>query len=53
MSNIRKTVLGLLGYDVGVPDGVAGPKTADAIRAFEPDYLVCPPLPSDPSQPGS
>jgi localization factor PodJL len=30
-----QTVLGLLGYDVGVPDGVAGPKTADAIRAFE------------------
>ena len=24
-----------LGYDVGTPDGVAGPKTADAIKAFE------------------
>lgn len=30
-----QTVLGLLGYDIGVPDGVAGPKTADAIRSFE------------------
>ncbi|MGN6486677.1 MAG: peptidoglycan-binding protein [Devosia sp.] len=24
-----------LGFDVGTPDGLAGPKTADAIRAFE------------------
>ena len=24
-----------LGYDVGTPDGLAGPKTAEAIRAFE------------------
>ncbi|HWA19331.1 MAG TPA: peptidoglycan-binding protein [Devosia sp.] len=24
-----------LGYDVGVPDGVSGPKTSDAIKAFE------------------
>ncbi len=24
-----------LGYDVGTPDGVAGPKTAEAIKAFE------------------
>ena len=24
-----------LGYDVGTPDGIAGPKTADAIKAFE------------------
>jgi localization factor PodJL len=24
-----------LGYDIGTPDGIAGPKTADAIRAFE------------------
>ena len=27
--------LGQLGYDVGTPDGLAGPKTADAIKAFE------------------
>lgn len=27
--------LGKLGYDVGTPDGIAGPKTAIAIRAFE------------------
>lgn len=27
--------LGKLGFDVGSPDGVAGPKTAEAIRAFE------------------
>ncbi|MEO6396768.1 MAG: peptidoglycan-binding protein [Devosia sp.] len=27
--------LGRLGYDVGVPDGVSGPKTAEAIKAFE------------------
>ena len=30
-----QTLLKRLGYDVGTPDGVAGPKTADAIRAFE------------------
>ncbi len=24
-----------LGFDVGIPDGVAGPKTSDAIKAFE------------------
>ncbi len=28
-------VLGKLGFDVGVPDGLAGPKTAEAIKAFE------------------
>lgn len=28
-------VLNLLGYEVGTPDGLAGPKTADAIRSFE------------------
>jgi localization factor PodJL len=27
--------LSTLGFDVGTPDGLAGPKTADAIRAFE------------------
>ncbi len=27
--------LGKLGYDVGTPDGLAGPKTAEAIKAFE------------------
>ncbi len=27
--------LAKLGFDVGTPDGVAGPKTRDAIRAFE------------------
>jgi localization factor PodJL len=27
--------LGKLGFDVGTPDGVAGPKTRDAIKAFE------------------
>jgi localization factor PodJL len=30
-----QTLLRRLGYDVGTPDGVAGPKTADAIRQFE------------------
>ena len=30
-----QTLLGQLGYDVGTPDGVAGPKTAEAIRQFE------------------
>ena len=28
-------VLTRLGYDVGTPDGVAGPKTAEAIKTFE------------------
>jgi localization factor PodJL len=28
-------VLNRLGYDVGTPDGLAGPKTEDAIKAFE------------------
>lgn len=28
-------VLGRLGFDVGTPDGLAGPKTAEAIKAFE------------------
>lgn len=28
-------VLSKLGFDVGVPDGLAGPKTAEAIKAFE------------------
>ncbi|MBE0581799.1 peptidoglycan-binding protein [Devosia sp.] len=28
-------VLSKLGFDVGVPDGMAGPKTAEAIKAFE------------------
>jgi len=28
-------VLARLGYDVGAPDGLAGPKTAEAIRSFE------------------
>jgi localization factor PodJL len=27
--------LTVLGYDVGTPDGLAGPKTAEAIKAFE------------------
>ena len=27
--------LAKLGFDVGTPDGVAGPKTAEAVRAFE------------------
>src|SRR5690606_16587952 len=27
--------LSKLGFDIGKPDGVAGPKTAEAIRAFE------------------
>ncbi len=28
-------VLSKLGFDVGVPDGMAGPKTSEAIKAFE------------------
>ncbi|MHB1110411.1 MAG: peptidoglycan-binding protein, partial [Devosia sp.] len=27
--------LAMLGYDVGAPDGLAGPKTAEAIKSFE------------------
>jgi len=27
--------LGKLGFDIGTPDGLAGPKTAEAIKAFE------------------
>lgn len=30
-----QAALTALGYDVGTPDGIAGPKTAEAIRAFE------------------
>ncbi len=30
-----QTVLGKLGFDIGVPDGMAGPKTTEAIKAFE------------------
>ena len=30
-----QTALGKLGFDVGTPDGVLGPKTRDAIKAFE------------------
>jgi len=30
-----QAVLAKLGYDVGTPDGKAGPKTGDAIKAFE------------------
>lgn len=30
-----QTALSKLGFDVGTPDGVAGPKTAEAIKAFE------------------
>jgi localization factor PodJL len=30
-----QTALNQLGFDVGTPDGVAGEKTADAIRSFE------------------
>ncbi len=30
-----QTVLSKLGYDVGTPDGIIGPKTAEAIKAFE------------------
>lgn len=30
-----QVALGKLGFDVGSPDGVAGPKTAEAIKAFE------------------
>jgi len=32
-----QSALNRLGYDIGSPDGVAGPKTADAIKAFERD----------------
>jgi localization factor PodJL len=30
-----QAALDALGFDVGTPDGIAGPKTAEAIRAFE------------------
>ena len=30
-----QAALNQLGYDVGEPDGVAGPKTSEAIKAFE------------------
>jgi localization factor PodJL len=30
-----QTLLNRLGYDVGIPDGVAGPRTAEAIKSFE------------------
>jgi localization factor PodJL len=30
-----QTLLTRLGYDVGTPDGMAGPKTAEAIKSFE------------------
>lgn len=30
-----QVALGKLGYDIGTPDGLAGPKTAEAIKAFE------------------
>ena len=30
-----QSALTALGYDIGTPDGIAGPKTAEAIRAFE------------------
>jgi localization factor PodJL len=30
-----QAALKALGYDVGTPDGIAGPRTAEAIRAFE------------------
>jgi localization factor PodJL len=30
-----QVVLGKLGYDIGTPDGLAGPKTAEAIKSFE------------------
>jgi localization factor PodJL len=34
VTNVQKA-LGKLGYDIGTPDGVAGKKTADAIKSFE------------------
>lgn len=34
VSSVQKA-LGKLGYDVGTPDGIAGAKTKDAIKAFE------------------
>jgi len=30
-----QTVLDKLGFDIGTPDGLAGPRTAEAIKAFE------------------
>jgi localization factor PodJL len=40
ISNIKvvagvQLALTLLGFDIGTPDGVAGPKTAEAIKSFE------------------
>lgn len=32
-----QTALAKLGFDVGTPDGMAGPKTSEAIKAFERD----------------
>ena len=34
VANVQKA-LGKLGYDIGTPDGVAGKKTAEAIKSFE------------------
>ena len=34
VASVQKA-LGKLGYDVGTPDGIAGKKTSDAIKAFE------------------
>jgi localization factor PodJL len=34
VASVQKA-LGKLGYDVGTPDGIAGKKTQDAIKAFE------------------
>jgi localization factor PodJL len=34
VANVQKA-LGKLGYDIGTPDGIAGKKTQDAIKAFE------------------
>ena len=34
VASVQKALV-KLGYDVGTPDGIAGKKTADAIRAFE------------------
>lgn len=35
-----QNLLGALGYDAGTPDGVAGPKTTAAIRAFQKDQRL-------------
>ncbi|RUT34511.1 hypothetical protein EMQ25_00670 [Arsenicitalea aurantiaca] len=34
VTNVQ-AALGRLGYEIGEPDGIAGPRTAEAIRAFE------------------